>query len=139
MPWLFAACRTREVDFVWRLAVERVVRAVFIVPIDDERRLLLVFRLLFRNRRQSQDILERSVKSFDHGDATMFADGAEARQDTMLLAPAFLEVVALKFAPLVDNEMLRLRQSLFDNPVQCCRNFLRRGPILEHCEAHSST
>ncbi len=72
-------CVPGKVDLVWRLAVERVVRTVFVVPIDNERRLLLVLRLLFRNRRQSQYVFERSVKSFDHGDATMFAYGAEAK------------------------------------------------------------
>ena len=120
--WLLVGCLPEEVDLVRRLAVERVVRAVFIVPIDNERRLLFVSRLLFRNRRQSQDVFERSVKSFDHGDATMFADGTEARQDAMVLAPVVLEVVALEFAPLVDNEILRLRQSACGD-----RRFPRQG------------
>ena len=62
-------------------------RAVFVVPVDDQRSFVLLLRLFFRDRRQEQDVFERPVKSFDHGDATMFANGAEPRQDALRLTP----------------------------------------------------
>ena len=92
----------------------------------------------FRDRRQEQDVFERPVKSFDHGDATMFANGAEPRQDAPQLTPVLFEVLALELAPLIDNQMFWLCLSLFDNSVQCCRDFLRRWPSLEYCKSHGT-
>jgi hypothetical protein len=74
-------------------------RAVLIVPIDDQAKLQLELLLHFRNRDQSQEFLDRSVESFDDGDAAMLADRTEPREDVRGLAPNLFEVLALELGP----------------------------------------
>ena len=120
-PWLLVGRRTGEVDFVWRLASERVVGAPFVIPIDRQSDFPLELRLVFRDGDQPQDAFERSVKSFDDRDAAMFSDCSEPRQDVHRLAPLLLEVLAGELVALVDNQVLGFDLLDVDNPVQCRR------------------
>ena len=51
-PRLLAGRRARIIDFVRRLASERLVRTVLVVPIADEGEFPLELRLIFRNEKQ---------------------------------------------------------------------------------------
>ena len=94
-PRLLVSRRARMIDFVRRLASERLVRTVLVVPIADEGEFPLELRLIFRNEKQHQDSLDRFVQAFDDGDATVFSYRSESRCDVSLLAPFLLEVLAL--------------------------------------------
>ncbi len=65
---LFVSWRTREVDLVRRPAAKRIMGATFVVPVDDEANLTLELRLVLGHGDQLQQLLERSVESFDDGD-----------------------------------------------------------------------
>ena len=126
VPRLLAGCGPGTIDFVRRLAFERVVRTMVVVPINDERCFLLILRLEFRYRRQPDNVLERPMKTFDHGDAAMFTDGAEPRQDASPLTPVFFKVLAFELGPLIDNEVFRFGLFPFDNLVESRSHILGR-------------
>ena len=54
VPRLLTGCGPRTIDFVGRLAFKCVVRAMVVVPINDERCFLPILRLDFRYRRPSR-------------------------------------------------------------------------------------
>ena len=68
--------------------------------------------------------------------AAMFADRSEPRQDIHILAPLFLEVLAIELAALVDNQVLGFDLLKADNPVQSCRYLFGFRPRLEYGETH---
>ena len=103
---LFIGRRTREADLVGRLAIERVVGPVFVVPSDDQRTFSLELSLVLGHSGLSQDSLEGPVESLDYRDADVFVDCSEARQDVHGLASEFLKVLTLELGALVDNDML---------------------------------
>ena len=103
MPWLLAGCWAGEVDFVRRLPFEGTVRAMLVVPLHNERCFSLILRSIFRYRGQLQDALERSVESLDNGNAAMFVDGTEPRQNIAIFAPLLFKVRTLEFA-LLDRQ-----------------------------------
>ena len=106
-PWLLVGWWTREVHFVRRLAAKRVMGAMLIVPVDNEANLAFEMRLLLGWRDQPQDLLERSMEAFDYGDAPVLADGTEPRQDVHGFTPDILEVNAVEFVSLIDNQVFR--------------------------------
>ena len=112
--------------------------AMLIVPMDNQAKLLFELLLHFRNRDQSQEFLDSPMKSFDDSDAPVLADGTEPRQDVHGFAPDILEVNAVEFGSLIDNQVFR--PYLFSNhdAIQGCCHFLRRGAALEHSESHGS-
>ncbi len=124
-PWLLAGRRARIIDFVWRLASERLVRTVLVVPIADEGEFPLELRLIFRNEKQHQDSFDGLVQAFDDGDATVSSYRSESRCDVSLLAPFLLEVRALELAALVDDEVLGFGLLDFNDSVQG-RRYVRR-------------
>ena len=101
-------------------------RAMLVVPLDDERCFSLIPRSVFRYRGQLQDALERSVESLDHGNAAMFIDGTEPRQNVAIFAPLLFKVRTLEFAPLIDNEVFWFPLFPFEESVQSCRHFLQK-------------
>ena len=116
---------------------------MLVVPLDDERCFSLILRSVFRYRGQLQDALERSVESLDyialdHGNAAMFVDGTEPRQNVAIFAPLLFKVRTLEFAPLIDNEVFWFPLFPFDDSVQSCRHFLGCRPSLEHRKAHGT-
>ena len=113
-------------------------RTVLIVPIDHQAQLLFELLLHFRNRDQSQEFLDRSVKSFDHGDAAMLSDGTKARQDVHGVAPGLLEVNAIELGSLINDQMLWLDSTGEHDSLQDCGHFPGSGPALEHGESHGS-
>ncbi len=58
---LFAGWRAREVNLVRRPAVESLVRAVLIGPVDDESHFVLAIRLVLGYRDQTQNLLDLQV------------------------------------------------------------------------------
>lgn len=58
------------------------------------------------------------MKTFDHSDAAMLADGAEPRQDASPIAPVLFKVVAFEFGPMIDNEVFRFGVFPLDDFVQ---------------------
>ena len=50
VPWLLTGCVPGEIDLVRRFAFEGVVRAMLVVPLDDERYFSLILRSMFRDR-----------------------------------------------------------------------------------------
>ena len=67
---------------VRRLAVEGFMRAVLVVPVDDEFQFAFEGCLIFGDGRETQQLFQRSVKPFHDGDAAMLADSpiAASRQ-----------------------------------------------------------
>ena len=97
----------RVVHLVGRLAVQGLVRAVLVVPVDDELKFVLELGLVLRNCRETQQLFQRSVKPFHDGDAAMLADSPKARQDVPRLTPDVLEMLALD----IRNRVLSRKQS----------------------------
>ncbi len=92
----------REVNVVRRLAVESLVRAVLLVPVDDESHFVLEIRLVLGYRDQTQNLLERSMETLHDGDAAVPPDRSESGQDVHGLAPDVLEVLAFELRALVN-------------------------------------
>ena len=113
-------------------------RTVPIVPVDNQAQILLELLLDFRNRNQSQEFLDRSVKSFHDGDAAMLSDGTKARPDVHGVAPGLLEVNAIELGFLINDQMLWLDSTGEHDLIQGCGHFPGRGPALEHGESHGS-
>ncbi len=80
-------------------------RAVLVVPVDDELQFALEGRLIFGDRRETQQLFQRSVKSLHDGNTTMLADGPKTRQDVLRLTPDVLEVLAFELSALIDNQV----------------------------------
>ena len=135
-PWLLVGWWTREVDFVRSPTAKRVIRAMLIVPIDNETNLTFEMRLFLVWRDQPKNLLERSMEAFDYGHAAVLADGTEPRQDVHGFTPDILEVNAVEFGSLIDNQMFRLYLLSNHDAIQGCCHFLRRGPALEYGESH---
>ncbi len=92
----------REVNLVRRLAVESLVRAVFIVPVDDESHFVLAIRLVLGYRDPTHNLLERSMETLLDGDAAVPSDRSESGQDVHGLAPDVLEVLAFELRALAN-------------------------------------
>ena len=56
-------------------------RAVLIVPIDDESHFVLEIRLVLGYRNQIENLLERSMETLDNRNGAMLVDRSESRQD----------------------------------------------------------
>ena len=121
--WLLVGWRTRKIDLVRRPATQSLVRAMLIVPVDDQATLVLKSLLIFRNYNQSQDVFHRSMESFHDRDRTVLVHRAEARKDVPGFAPLVLEMMACELGPLVDNQVLWFTSIRCDDIVQRCRYF----------------
>jgi hypothetical protein len=77
----FVGGRAHVVHLVRRLAVEGFVRAVLVVPVEDEPKFTLEGRLIFGDRRETHQLFQRSVKPLHDGNTTVLADGPKTRQD----------------------------------------------------------
>ena len=121
---LLVGRRTREEDLIGRAAVERVVRAVLVVPVDNQFDLPLELRLVLRYRDHPQKFFDRPMKTFDDGDTAVFANGTESRQDVRCLAP-LLEVFAFELAALIDDQVLWFGSFLAKDVVEGRGHVLR--------------
>lgn len=83
-------------------------RAVLVVPADNGCQFRLELRLVLGNGGLPQDFLNRFVEAFDHRDATVLPHGTISRQDVHRLAPHISEVLTVKLASLIDDQMLGL-------------------------------
>lgn len=64
-----------EVNFVGCLALERVVRSMLVVPIENRNTFLSELVQAHRNDRQAPNqFLDRTIQSFDHSNAAMLAN-----------------------------------------------------------------
>ena len=79
-----------QVDFVRRLAAERRMRAMLVVPIDEGNKLTPKRLTSLRNQDTSSAfVLHRKNETLDHGDTSVLADGPIARRlEALSLAPA---------------------------------------------------
>ena len=59
---------TREVNLVWRLAIQSHVRSGLVGPLDNSLDLAFELRLALRYDDQTQGLLHRSVETFDDSD-----------------------------------------------------------------------
>lgn len=126
-------CRwPRKVHLVGCLAAKVLVRAVFIVPIDDESHFVLEIRLVLGYRDQTQDFLERSMETFNNSNGAVLVDGAESRQDVLRFASDVLEVFTLELGALVDNQVFGLHLFHRHDAIHRRGQFFRRSTALEH-------
>jgi hypothetical protein len=120
------------VHLIRRLAAERFVGAILVVPIDGEFYFSFEFSLIFGNYGQPQDSLQRSVESLHDGDATAFTNRSKSRQDVLGFAPDVLEVIAFELGALVDNQMFGLHMFSRHDAIHGRSHFLGGWPALEN-------
>src|SRR5260370_869007 len=96
-----------EVNFVGRLALERRVRAMLVVPVDDRIELIAHCLAAQRNHHVTQRFLQGTDKSLHHGNAAVLADGAEPRANAASLAPALISGRRPELFPFIADQMRR--------------------------------
>ena len=126
------------VHLVRRLAAQGLVRAVLIVPIDDEPQFVLEIRLVLGHCDQKQNLLERAMEAFDNRNGAVLVNRSESRQDIPGFAPDVFEVFyrALELGALVDNQVFRANSLRRHDAIQGGCQFLRCGSAWEHRESH---
>ncbi len=98
-----------EVDFVRRLAFERGVRPMFIIPREEHCELPAEAHLALRHHNPaSRLVFHGPDESLDNSDAPMLPDGAESRANSLASAPA-LEAIAPEDGVLVADQVLGRR------------------------------
>jgi hypothetical protein len=133
---LFVRGWSREVHFVRRLAAESFVGSVLIIPTNCESYFSLEFSQGFWDRDQTQNLFQRAMEAFHHGDATSLADRSKSRKDVHGLAPHALEVFTLELATLIDNQVSGPYLLGGHNSVQPRSHFLGSRSALENGESH---
>ncbi len=114
---LLVGHRTREEDLIGRLTVERVVRAVLVVPLENQFDFPLELRLVLGYRDHRQKFFGGPMKTLDDGNAAVPADGTESRKDAHRFAP-LLEVFALELRALIDDQVFRTGSFLAKDAVE---------------------
>ena len=125
-------------DLVGCFAVQRLVRAVLVVPVDDELQFAFEGRLIFGDRRETQQLFQRSVKPLHDGDAAMLADCPKTRQDVLRRTTDVLEVFALELRALINNQVFGSHLFCGHDAVQHGRNLFGGGPVLEDATSEGS-
>ena len=98
-----------EVDFIGRLAMERRVGTMLVIPIKVGCKFPAKRCSALRHENPARNfILHRSDKAFNHGDASMLPNRPVPRTNCLTLAPS-LEVLAPEDAVLVADQILGRR------------------------------
>ena len=114
---LFIGSRTRVVRC---LALEGHVRAMLVVPIEDQLCLVLVGGLFLGNDRTAHQFFERSMETLHNSNAAVLANGTESRQVLRSLVPISFEVVTVELAAVVYDDVLRRGFVLFKDAIRGC-------------------
>ena len=80
-------------------------------------------------------VLQTTDEAFDHSNASVLADGAEAGLDLLVFAPAF-EPIAPELAALVGDDVLWLDTVLLDRAIQELLNCSGTRRLSEDHEPH---
>ncbi len=91
--WLESRCTTVgreiEVDLVRSLGLERTVRPMAVVPLDEQREFTLKRRPIVRNDELARALVfDGPDESLDNRETSIFLDRPEALSDTTVAAPA---------------------------------------------------
>ncbi len=95
-----------EVDLLRRLAVQRRVRTVLVVPFDDHFQLVAQGHATRWNGRTPQPVFDCPQGTLQHGNAAASADGSKPRLNVVLSAPAIVSRLP-ELASFVTDQMPR--------------------------------
>jgi hypothetical protein len=92
-------CRLSEIHLVRRLSIQRFVRTVLIVPIDDEFHFVLEIRLVLGHCDQKQYLLERSMETFNNRNGAMLLTAPNRGRILLALHQTFSKCSHLNSGP----------------------------------------
>ena len=117
--WSSVSRSLTEVNFIRRSAIERCMRAPFVVPVDERKKLATACFSLRRYQNSSRVlVLYASDQTLDHGDAAMLADGTVSRRlDAFAFDPTTKRVAIEDAVPVTDDVFWR-RVGTTDRPSQ---------------------
>jgi len=116
-PWTTIRGESVEVDLVWRLAPEGVVRSVLIVPVEHDDQLCAHAFTPRGNHDPLQRFLDRAHGSFQNGNTAMFPQGAETGADPTLTTPLLVADRGKELAALVADQVSRCCPTDANRPV----------------------
>ena len=108
-----------EVDFIRRLASERCMRAMFVVPVNERKKLATACFSFLRQQNSSRAlVLQTSDQTLDHGDAAVLADSTVSRRLDALAFDPTPKRVAVEDAGSVTDDVFWRRIGTTDRPSQ---------------------
>ena len=129
-----------EVDFIRRLAIERCMRAMFVVPVGERKKLATACFSFLRQQNPSRAlVLQTSDQTLDDGDAPVLADSAvTGRLDSLPLDPA-AECSAVEDAVSVTDNVLGGCPSKSRRSSEERTNGTTIRPSCEDCDVHHAS
>ena len=95
------------IDLVWGATIERGIRSVLVVPVNEQCELILKSCLAHRDQPATCSLtFHRADEPFDDRDAAVLSNGAKPWLDRPSAAPGF-EAIAPELPSLVADEVLR--------------------------------
>ncbi len=127
------------IDFVWGATIERGIRSVLVVPVNEQFELILESCLAHRDQAAACSLaLHRPDEPFDDRDTTVLSNSAKPWLDCQSIAPS-LEAVAPELPSLVTDEVLRRCARDLYGSIEKRLDVFRRRQIAEDGEAHDAT
>ncbi len=117
--WLSVSRSLTEVDFIRRLAIERCMRAMLVVPVNEGKKLATACFSSLRQQNSSPAlVLQTSDQTLDHGDAAVLADSTVSRRLDALAFDPTPKRGAVEDAVSVTDDVLGWRVGTTDRPSQ---------------------
>jgi hypothetical protein len=126
------------IGFVGRFATQEGVRPPLVVPFQEASEPSPEIPAAKWDVKQTcAFVLQRTNESFNHGNASVLADGTEAGLDLFAFAPA-LKPIAPELASLVGDDVLGLGTVLLDRAIQKLLNCPGSRLLSEDHEPHGT-
>ena len=130
--WATIGGSLSEVDFIRRLASKRCMRALFVVPVDERNNLATACFSSLGNQYSSRAlVLDRPDEAFDHGDASVLADGTIPRGLNALAFDPTSKCVAVEDAVTIADDVLRCGAGAADCSPQASAHIPATRPVGE--------
>jgi hypothetical protein len=127
------------IDLIRRLAIERRVRAILIVPVRKTRELLVERVRVKRYQNDARTAaLETQDESFNERDTSVLANSAEAGCDSLTITP-ILEHAAPELLALITDDVFRGGAGSMNGAFEEARNRYGCGIVPEGFNAHHAS
>ena len=127
------------IDLVWGATIERGIRSVLVVPVNEQFELMLKSCLAHRDQPATCSLTFHCPdEPFDDRDAAVLPNGAEPWLDRPSAAPG-LKAIAPELPSLVTDEVLRRCARDSDGSVEKRLDVFRGRKITEDGEAQDAT
>ena len=117
-PWRSRSRQALKVDFIWSRRLQAAVRAMSVVPLDEEANLAPECSPIQWHENATERLaLHGPHEPLDHRDAAVFLDGPETLVNATPSAPSPESLVG-ELRPLVGDEVVRGSARISDGPAE---------------------